>query len=248
MKILFIIPTFFSRPEIALYTIRALESTIRKGKDRIVVVQDIRFRTDTPPLHVENNIHFDFVSNKPLGFTINKAVSWNRTDEDIICWIHDDMIIQDKDWIPKYLHHMLKPECGLIGIRTHTAAKLQKITNTLSEVTWTDGIMMCRYDVFKEMGGLDEEYLADCESQDFCFRLREKGYKIYRLLIEAKHKNQNFFDRRKDEDFWENVRLSRERFWKRWENVPGYDHMGFGIKIPKECIPKKVGRKNDRAE
>lgn len=236
MKILFIIPTFFARPEIALYAIRRLAGQIRE-QDNLVVVHDTRF-TNRIPKSIPEGIVVSQIQNVPLGKAVNLIIRFHRTDHDIICWLHDDMIVQDKEWVNKYLEIVSKPECGIVGIRNHSEVLVQRQSWLLSEVTWTDGIMMCRHDVFKEINGLDEEYLADCESQDICFRLREKGYKIYRLVIQARHMNITFFDRRREETFWDNIKQSRDMFWDRWEkeypNQPG-----FPKKISNEMVEEE---------
>lgn len=235
MKILFIIPTFFARPQI---NIKAITSLASQTGNKIIIVHDTRFTHDDkeiklklPPNSVLTQVH-----NVPLGGAINYVVKTFRTDEDVICWIHDDMIIHDKHWIKDYKRVLDYFGCGAVGIRTHTFSKIKQVTPDLSEVTWTDGILMCHYDLFKKLNGIDERYLADCETQDFCFRIRKLGYTIYRLVVKAKHLNINFGDRKKDKDFWDNVLQSRKLFWKRWEfsgeNTKGFASLDISLRKP----------------
>jgi len=47
------------------------------------------------------------------------------------------------------------------------------------EVFWATGAaLMVRANVFKESGGLDEDFFAHMEEIDFCWRMKNRGYKI----------------------------------------------------------------------
>jgi GT2 family glycosyltransferase len=51
--------------------------------------------------------------------------------------------------------------------------------NTDAEIFWATGAcMMVRAEVFKKLGGFDEEYFAHMEEIDLCWRIRHAGYKI----------------------------------------------------------------------
>lgn len=41
------------------------------------------------------------------------------------------------------------------------------------------GFFLVRRDIFLELGGFDEKYFMYVEDIDFCYRVKEKGYKIY---------------------------------------------------------------------
>lgn len=48
------------------------------------------------------------------------------------------------------------------------------------EVFWATGAaLMVRTDAFKESGGLDEDFFAHMEEIDMCWRLKNRGYKIF---------------------------------------------------------------------
>ncbi len=47
------------------------------------------------------------------------------------------------------------------------------------EIFWASGAaMFVRSDVFRQLGGLDEDFFAHMEEIDFCWRAKNKGYKI----------------------------------------------------------------------
>ena len=51
--------------------------------------------------------------------------------------------------------------------------------NTTSEIFWATGAcMFIRSEVFKELGGFDEDYFAHQEEVDLCWRAHNKGYKV----------------------------------------------------------------------
>ncbi|MFI3327824.1 MAG: glycosyltransferase family 2 protein [Rikenellaceae bacterium] len=51
--------------------------------------------------------------------------------------------------------------------------------NADSEVFWVSGAAMaCRSEVFKELGGFDEDFFAHMEEIDLCWRMQLRGYKI----------------------------------------------------------------------
>ena len=48
------------------------------------------------------------------------------------------------------------------------------------EISWASGsCLVVRACLFRQIGGFDEYYFAYCEEVDLCFRLRQKGYKIF---------------------------------------------------------------------
>lgn len=54
------------------------------------------------------------------------------------------------------------------------------IYNQRGDVDYVSGCaMLIRSNVFLEVGKLCEDYFATCEDIDFCFKVREKGYRIF---------------------------------------------------------------------
>ncbi|MBQ0113217.1 MAG: glycosyltransferase family 2 protein [Bacteroidales bacterium] len=59
---------------------------------------------------------------------------------------------------------------------------LEKDTNqyeTIREIFWATGAaMFVKADIFKTLGGLDEDFFAHMEEIDFCWRVKNNGYKV----------------------------------------------------------------------
>ena len=52
--------------------------------------------------------------------------------------------------------------------------------NDITQVFWASGAcMMIRSEIFKEMGGFDEDYFAHMEEIDLCWRMKKSGYQIF---------------------------------------------------------------------
>ena len=52
--------------------------------------------------------------------------------------------------------------------------------NGVAEIFWATGAcLFIRADLFHDIGGLDEDFFAHMEEIDVCWRLKNKGYKIY---------------------------------------------------------------------
>ena len=52
--------------------------------------------------------------------------------------------------------------------------------NEVREVDWVNGAcMMVRKEVIDEVGGLDEEFFIYGEELDWCYRMKERGWKVY---------------------------------------------------------------------
>ncbi|MCB0724855.1 MAG: glycosyltransferase family 2 protein [Ignavibacteriae bacterium] len=57
--------------------------------------------------------------------------------------------------------------------------KIENEHSTVSKVDWVSGAaMLIKKDVFKEIGGFDENFFLFYEDADLCKRLKDKGYKI----------------------------------------------------------------------
>jgi len=52
--------------------------------------------------------------------------------------------------------------------------------DTIAQVFWTTGACMCvRTSVYKELGGLDDDFFAHMEEIDLCWRMQMRGYQLY---------------------------------------------------------------------
>jgi GT2 family glycosyltransferase len=82
------------------------------------------------------------------------------------------MTIQDFPFVDKFIlpFHPTKEKSFL---------KNEDFYKTEKELDWVTGaFFLIRKEVIDEIGGLDEEYFMYTEETDFCFRAKEKGWKV----------------------------------------------------------------------
>jgi len=89
----------------------------------------------------------------------------------------------------------------------------------IEEQSWVDGILFLSTDKLKEIGKFDEDYVGDCESEDFNYRIREHGYRIYRVITPYIHYAYQFILKVKENqntEFMNYVKKSRFLLLQRW--------------------------------
>lgn len=158
-------------------------------------------------------------------------------DDDYFCFIHDDQMIFDDYWIKNFIriYKCEKLKCGVLGLRSHYKGKslikrfplfkrknfIKKYKYEIQENTWTDGVMFIAVNKIREAGRFDENYYGDCESEDYNYKLRELGYRNYRVLVLNKHFSAQFgqkVNNNGNKEFLEYVKKSREYRTKKWSN------------------------------
>ncbi len=143
----------------------------------------------------------------PFNWSVVNNVAASTCDTDVLLFMNDDVRAQGRGWMSAMLGHALRPEVGVVGARLvfpdgsvqHAgvivgmgvlAAHLMhhlpadqtgymawpSMTREYSAVT--GATMMCRRQVFEELGGFDEEYEVAFNDVDFCLRAREAGYRV----------------------------------------------------------------------
>lgn len=77
-------------------------------------------------------------------------------------------------------------EIDILGLPYCNGRTLSKVEtdkgqyDTIREIFWASGAaMLTRRELYLELGGLDEDYFAHMEEIDFCWRAKNRGYKIY---------------------------------------------------------------------
>jgi N-acetylglucosaminyl-diphospho-decaprenol L-rhamnosyltransferase len=76
------------------------------------------------------------------------------------------------------LFRLLRPPC----FPSHSAAESQEV----SEADWVSGAcLMIRREALEQVGGLDEDYFMYSEEVDWCWRVKQAGWKVF-YLPEAK--------------------------------------------------------------
>jgi hypothetical protein len=74
--------------------------------------------------------------------------------------------------------------------------------------------------LFDEVGVFDESYFGDCESQDFCYKVKKAGYKNYRAHINQTHEALGFGNKvsmAQQQEFLQKVVQSRNLLHSRWD-------------------------------
>jgi len=89
------------------------------------------------------------------------------------------------------------------------------------------GGFMVKKEVFKEIGLFDEKFIMDFADIDFCFRAREKGYKIFPCSAKCFHKKEEEgFNKRRLKNFY----LGKKRFLKKYSPYYPFCLIPMGIK------------------
>jgi GT2 family glycosyltransferase len=93
-------------------------------------------------------------------------------------------------WLSSACEHLENnPSCAIVAGRVRERFPEKSIYNLLCNIEWDTplgevkycgGIFMTRKNVFQEEGGFNPTVIAG-EEPELCYRLREKGWKIYRL-------------------------------------------------------------------
>ena len=234
-KVIFSIPTLFNREDMVKKAVKTLENQCKQSKlisdYKIVVVcntpekefMDWKIESKKVIKMVSGELH-----NVPKA--LNLVIS-EITDEDYYCFIQDDMLVYENDWIDKFIKIYERKElkCGVLGVRPHSTAKKYRnvIEDGIDEVLWTDGIMFMSTLLLDKVTGFDETLIGDCESQDLCYRINSCGYKNYWIKLNQDHfmggfgKGGKKVNENQYQKFSESVSKAREVFmgrWAEWEN------------------------------
>ena len=135
----------------------------------------------------------------------NAAVA--ACDGDLLLFLNNDIEARQPDWLSAMVEHAQRPGIGAVGARllypnatvqhvgtilglgviaAHLMPQLPagqpgylgfaNVTREYSAVT--AAAMMCRRDVFEDVGGFDEQLAIGFNDVDFCMRLTAAGYRI----------------------------------------------------------------------
>tara|TARA_R100001129_G_scaffold9603_1_gene6617 strand:+ start:189 stop:911 length:723 start_codon:yes stop_codon:yes gene_type:complete len=228
-KVLFCLPTLFNRPE---RTIRCAQNLLNQCEKNNIEYQIFVVS------NVENELFTEWDSGvsevkklvSGLQYSISKAlnVTLDKYDSDYFVFLQDDMFFHDDNWIDNciQLYENKSLNCGVIGSKPHTTDKLyckpleDSYVYQLDDVLWADGVMFFSTKLFDEVGVFDESYFGDCESQDFCYKVKKAGYKNYRAHINQTHEALGFDQKvsmAQQQEFSQKVVQSRNLLHSRWD-------------------------------
>lgn len=235
MKLHIVIPTIMTQPENEFQIVNYLHDQLQSHNLDFhlyfVCNTDMEeFKQYTP----KSDKITKHVSN--LEFSISRAVnsiyeSIEYGKDDILGFIQSDCYFENHDWITYYLEILNNPDynAGVLGQRPHLRTNVidfkEKYSNKFSLFNsfWNDGVMLFKASLVDTIGMFDENYFGDCESQDFCYRAHEAGFKNYWLsdnetFFRFKHLTINFASKAKHNQkvFEQKVAQSRKYFDSKW--------------------------------
>jgi hypothetical protein len=141
---------------------------------------------------------------KPKGFANNHNVAFQSSNASYFCILNPDVrlienpfqilindlsdqqigivspaVIDNQGALQDNARHFPTP----LRIVNRILRKEKKLDYSTKELVinpdWIAGMfMLCRHEVFKEIGGFDANYYLYCEDVDLCARLKHKGYRI----------------------------------------------------------------------
>lgn len=149
-------------------------------------------------------LRYDF----PFNYSSINNFAEERASGDVLCFLNDDVEAIEPDWLREMVSHALRPDIGAVGAKllyadgfvqhagvvigiggfashahrlypsTHTGyAGRASLVQNFSAVT--GACLVMRRDVFRAVGGFDEENLPVAFNDvDLCLRVREAGYRI----------------------------------------------------------------------
>lgn len=144
--------------------------------------------------------------NAPFNFAAMNNLAVQHAEGEVFLFLNNDVKIIQPDWIEEMLQHVLRPEVGIVGARlefendnvehggyiigvgdgiatAHRGAEkdingfMMRLKAVRGATAVSAACMMMRRDVFKEVGGFDEQRLPVYFSDvDIALSVREKNY------------------------------------------------------------------------
>ena len=186
---------------------------------------------------------------KPFNLSAVNNYAVNYTIGDVLLFLNNNTKVINTDWMERMLEHVVRREVGVVGAKLHyTDGTVQhagiiigiqgvtgyshrrfpreyigyngriKIVQNLSAVT--GACLMTRKDIFEEVRGFDQRYIANLNDVDFCIKIRERGYSIiYTPYAELYHfeSKTGGYDNASEEQ--EMLRRDIKYFQNKWNNL-----------------------------
>lgn len=185
---IFLVPTIMARPELEISSVEKLAKTFKEAQVYFISnVEDEDFNKYVP---TQSNIQKVISGTK---FSISKALNKvlrELDDEKYVCFVHSDIVIP-RELIESCIKISDTPELnvGVLGVESRSNhSTYGKDTGVYSDiklkrVLWSDGIMFFTREVFEEVGYFNEDYFGDKESQEYCYRVHDKGFSNYKMTL-----------------------------------------------------------------
>ena len=155
---------------------------------------------------------------RPFNFAEINNFAVDQSDADHVVLMNNDIEVINADWLEAMIEHSQREEVGAVGAKLyypndtiqhagiaigigdyaghphkHEQGGFRGYLNRLNVIqnvsAVTAALLMCRRQLFNEIGGLDSEsFKVACNDVDFCLRLREKGYRnVFTPYAKAYH-------------------------------------------------------------
>lgn len=222
-SILFVIPTLFRHNAMTINCVNMLRKNLKLFNINFKICVVVNSpnenfdNTDFGPDVDKLCSHLDFNISKALNTAIYK-----NTNFEYFCYVDEGISIENTFWID-YLFELFanNESIGLVGCRPHGTP--EKYTQPISvdpelyQILWSDGILFTRMKQVLELSGFNENYFADCELQDFGYRLHNAGYINLYWRNLAKHTFIDFVNKSyMPEQIIQHRDNSRKLFYETW--------------------------------
>lgn len=169
-----------------------------KDRETVDFLQSLSLRGNVTVLK------YDF----PFNYSAINNFAEKHASGDVLCFLNDDVEAIESDWLKEMISHALRPDIGAVGAKllyadgfvqhagvvmgiggfashahrlypsTHPGyAGRAALVQNFSAVT--GACLVMRREVFREVGGFDEENLPVAFNDvDLCLRVREAGYRV----------------------------------------------------------------------
>jgi O-antigen biosynthesis protein len=143
---------------------------------------------------------------RPFNFAALNNFAVAQTRGKHLLFLNDDTEIASAEWLSALLEHSERPEVGAVGAKLlypdgsiqhcgmvlgtgefHGLVYLRnpdspgyfgRVSSINNYSAVSGACVMVRKEVFKEIGGFDENLAVSCNDMDLCLRIRERGYLI----------------------------------------------------------------------
>jgi len=199
-----IIPVF-NKIEITTNCIDHVREFNKKCVYEIIVVDN--GSTDKTEEVLSNDRDIIYIRNKEnLGISKAYNQTAGKAQYDILCFMHNDVFIQERNWISKIADFFVRhKEAGIVGLYgakkirrdgsfmgrgiVHAKSDGKSVMGGYEEVAVVDGLFMAlsRY-VYEKAGGFDAGYNIHYYDKDISLRTFQSGFKNYVIDIPFTHK------------------------------------------------------------
>lgn len=157
------------------------------------------------------------VYDAPFNYSAINNFAVEHADADIVGLVNNDIEVITPDWLEQMVRHVVRPEVGAVGAMLYypddtiqhagvvvglggvaghayahsprgTMGQHGRVSRVQSMTAVTAACLLVRRNVYREMGGLDEDLAVAFNDVDFCLRLVERGYRnVWTPLAELYH-------------------------------------------------------------